>query len=137
MFPGPPFDYLAFRPSTVSWGAILKVKGDEKGPLEVRLEPWGTVTGRLVNADGEALAGCPVFPSAAEPSAHHPMRVTTEKDGNFRIEGLIPGVKYGLAYWEAKGNRIVATGTIANDLTLKPGETRDLGRVTGRPHGGR
>src|SRR5262249_42722609 len=22
MFPGPPFDYLAFRPSTVSWGAI-------------------------------------------------------------------------------------------------------------------
>jgi hypothetical protein len=115
----------------------LTVKGDEKGPLEVRLEPWGTVTGRLVNADGEAYANCPVFPQAAKPSPQYPPQAQTDKDGNFRVEGMIPGVKYGLGYWEAKGNRIVATGTIAKDLTLKAGETRDLGRVTGRLDGGR
>src|SRR5262249_45176570 len=38
MFPGPPFDYLAFRPSTVSWGAIT-------APSKTILLPWSRQLG--------------------------------------------------------------------------------------------
>src|SRR5439155_4702649 len=28
------------------------VRGDEQGPILVKLEPWATITGRLITADG-------------------------------------------------------------------------------------
>jgi hypothetical protein len=59
--------------------------------------------------------------------------LTTDKDGAFRIEGLMPGVAYRLPFWEIKQGRVVGDGVIAEDLTLKEGESRDLGNVTGRP----
>src|SRR5205823_5863212 len=35
-------------------GTIL-IRGDEKEPLTVKLEPWGVVTGRVLNAEGKPL----------------------------------------------------------------------------------
>jgi RNA polymerase sigma factor (sigma-70 family) len=120
----------------------LALKGDETGPLEVRLRPWGTVTGRLLGADGEPCAGTFVNPMAGDRSLAYPpqMQVKTDKDGTFRVEGLVPGVKYQLHYAHiSPEGRIEAKdlGVIAEDLILKEGESRDLGNVTGRPQFGK
>jgi hypothetical protein len=116
----------------------LVVKGDETGPLEVRLRPWGTVTGRLLSADGEPCAGSIVDPIAADRSLAYPpsMQLKTDKDGTFRIEGMMPGVKYQLRYAHVSPDGSIegnGMGNIAEGVTLKAGETRDLGNVTGRP----
>jgi RNA polymerase sigma factor (sigma-70 family) len=116
----------------------LALKGDETGPLEVRLQLWGTVTGRLVTGDGGPCAGSLINPATADRSISYPMsmQIKTDKDGTFRVEGMVPGVKYQLDYAHVSaGGRIFGKdmGTIFEDLTLKAGETRDLGKVTGRP----
>jgi RNA polymerase sigma factor (sigma-70 family) len=116
----------------------LALKGDETGPLEVRLRPWATVTGRLVNADGEPCAGTYVNPMAGDRHIAYPPQnqIKTDKDGTFRVAGMVPGVNYQLhyAHISAEG-RIEAKdlGIIAEDLILKEGESRDLGSVTGHP----
>jgi hypothetical protein len=117
---------------------ILALKGDETGPLDLRLQAWGTLTGRLVNADGEQCVGSLVNPTSADRSVAYPpsMQIKTDKDGKFRIEGLIPGRKYQLGYAHLPpSGRIEAkdVGMIANELILKDGESRDLGNVTARP----
>ena len=54
---------LVFVHPEKNLGKLLLVRGDEKGPLEVRLEPLGTATGRLVDSKGNPAAGIVVTPS--------------------------------------------------------------------------
>jgi hypothetical protein len=50
--------------------------------------------------------------------------VRTDRDGRFRVEGLVPGVTYRIA----DGERNVISG----DLSVKAGETKDLGDLRPR-----
>ena len=50
---------------------------------------------------------------------------TLDRNGRFGIQGLIPGVRYDVA--SRTGNTIL--GEICSGLTLRPGESRDLGKV--------
>jgi hypothetical protein len=62
-------------------GTVL-VKGDETEPLMVRLQPWGTVTGRLVTEDNQPLGPVQLF--ANNPGANRiglPGHFVTERDG--------------------------------------------------------
>ena len=63
--------------------AVVVARGDENGPLTVRLQPAGTVTGRLLDDDGQPRRGVRIsvgyargqfgpgyyFPSSTRPSA--------------------------------------------------------------------
>jgi RNA polymerase sigma factor (sigma-70 family) len=101
----------------------LVVTGTEKGPLQVRLEAWAVVTGRLV------IDGVPPAQSEIRFSGPNNLdkRAHTDKEGRFRVEGLIPGARYSA--WVSTGG-----GLAVKDLTLRPGETKDLGTVAvGRP----
>ena len=109
----------------------LRVPGPEKGSVQVKLRPWGVVTGRLVDASGQGLRrGELLFLRGPEAD---PLKVGSlpqnsfklGKDGKFRIEGLVPGLKYDLALRD--GNMIV--GDVVKNLTVKSGETKDLGDV--------
>src|SRR5262249_27079513 len=97
---------------------FLVLRGDEKGPLQVRLEPWGEVTGRLLTPRGEPLPGVEVSCRAGN--------AYPDKDGRFRIEGLTPGRDYTL-YVSKEGLGLEFVGGGPKDLTLKAGETKDLG----------
>ncbi len=44
-------------------------------------------------------------------------------DGRFRIEGLVPGLKYGAN--ASEGNAFL--GAVFRDMIVAPGEVRDLG----------
>jgi RNA polymerase sigma factor (sigma-70 family) len=111
---------LQFVHDAKKLAGFLAVNGDEKGPLRVRLGPWATLTGRLLMPDGEPLTGASVSCS------DHGGDASPDKDGRFRIEGLTPGWKYTLHVGkEGRGLRFAAGGP--KGLTLKAGETKDLG----------
>jgi RNA polymerase sigma factor (sigma-70 family) len=123
---------IFFRHEDKHLAAVLVLRGDEPVPPTVRLRPSATVTGRLVDADGNPRAGFAI-PCNVDPkpfglrflSAAFYLRPTVAGDGRFRVEGLVPGVAYHIDAWE--GRRIAAE--IARGLTLGPGEARDLGDI--------
>jgi protocatechuate 3,4-dioxygenase beta subunit len=116
-------------------GTVL-VRGDEKGPVTVRLGPWGSVTGRLVATDGLPRAGADLlFISGGEgddPSrGSHPTRsFTTDQNGKFHIDGLVPGLRYILVVQEDGIQRV---RLVRENLTVQAGERKDLGDVEARP----
>ena len=69
-------------------------------PYTVRLQPWGTIAGRLVDAQGQPrpevqlydirLAGALGRSGPRAPAD----RAKTDNEGRFRVEGLVPGQEY-------------------------------------------
>jgi RNA polymerase sigma factor (sigma-70 family) len=110
----------------------LVVCGDEKGPLQVRLEPWGALTGRVVTTKGEPLTGvrwirCKMS-EIRDGSVAYDFDLTSPLDegGRFRIEELTPGLKYELVV-SKRGYAVEIIEGKSKDLTIKPGETKDVG----------
>jgi protocatechuate 3,4-dioxygenase beta subunit len=129
---GKPYTLIVLHPEK-KLVRLLELKGDEKGPLSVKLEPAGTVTGRLLDPDGkprprtsltvdfELNTGGGLLP-------HFPAEVTTDAEGRFRIEGLAPGTPYFVLL----GGPPKFVGEVKR-LKLRPGESRDLGEVKYEP----
>jgi hypothetical protein len=110
-------------------GAV-EIGAEESGPLTVKLEPWGEITGRLVSADGVPLSGIDVGAHGTGGNALG--RPKTGKDGRFRIEGLIPGKDYGLS--AAKGYYgVELPEAVKKGVTAKSGGTTDLGDIRAKP----
>jgi hypothetical protein len=117
------------------------VVGGAKEAVELRLEPWGEVTGRLVGADGKPITAGrvdlsddvvrkPDLDLGSSPfSQPGTAGVSPGPDGRFRITGLVPGLKYRwIAYhWNATGTKSVSA--MIPDVVPKSGQTIDLGDV--------
>ena len=108
----------------------VRIRGDEVGPLSVRLQPWGVVTGRVVDDRGRPQFGLVLTgstPGRSElDSGILPRRATLAADGRFRFEGLVPGLSYSASVLEdgAYGYRRAFRG-----VRVGPGETKDLGDI--------
>jgi hypothetical protein len=114
--------------------------GDEAGPVTIKLEPWGSVAGRIVDDEGRPKKG--VFigsPGGSEnkhpethdivPGSDWNQGVRVGDDGRFFVEGLVPGLKYSAtsrAGFEAPGDLFV-------DVTVASGEAKDLGDLKVQP----
>ena len=108
----------------------IYLKGDETGPLTLRLQPYGTITGRIIDDDGQPSGGLRLFttdgvwpPRPAEQGilpAGDNDGIHTGRDGRFRVEGLVPGLKYG-------GSAAEGRGEVFRDGTVASGEVKDLG----------
>jgi hypothetical protein len=132
------------------------IRGDEKGPITVKLAPWATVAGRLLDKDGAPIKNAELSltevprPKPGEPlsldtgvfvderSAYKPSRnPRTDDQGRFRVEGLVPGLKYNLALYDSNGavlpEQVKWLGLVFTDLVLQSGETKELGDVRLRP----
>ena len=102
-------------------------------PVHVRLQPWGSVTGRLVDGQGQPRGNFGMQPHiilknrlVKNEILHWQERIFTDSTGRFRVEGLAPGLNYRLFYEDMRGIR----GNRGVDITpLKPGESRDLGDI--------
>ncbi|MHC4404013.1 MAG: M56 family metallopeptidase [Planctomycetota bacterium] len=133
--PGEPRTLLfVHKERKLAGGRVLK--GPQKSPVTVQLEPWGEIAGRLVNADGKpqvnvwiqgwafgepALPGYGVFPE---------QHYLTDQQGRFHIEGLVPGIKYDLVVIK-EGYRVGREVVVG--LTVTSGEIKDLGDVVSKP----
>jgi hypothetical protein len=108
----------------------LSLRGDETRNLDVRLQPWGTVVGRVIDEEGKPLSDVEIFSIVREQADHERAdlegKPTVDGAGRFRIEGLVPGVKYDAAGTSPKR----AFGTVLNGVQVGPGEVKDLGDVT-------
>jgi protocatechuate 3,4-dioxygenase beta subunit len=106
------------------------LSGDEKGPLTVKLQPWGSVKGRLVDAGGQPRTGVRLTFMAGAGADRELVSGTVsrlvqpDQNGKFLLEGLVPGMKYKLAVVE---RRFQITGWVLDNFTIKPGETHNLG----------
>jgi hypothetical protein len=58
----------------------------------------------------------------------------TDEQGRFRVEGLVPGLKYNLAWPDRDAApQQKWKGVVFRNLVLKPGENKDLGSITLQP----
>jgi RNA polymerase sigma factor (sigma-70 family) len=131
---------------------VVRLRGDEKEPLAVRLEPLGALTGRVVDADGRPWARLKVsarYNIGALESARvaakdyfdlpwdllyqYPAwdklinhQATTDADGRFRIDDLVPGLEYDLSARVGEGEGGVAVVT-REQLAVESGKAKDVG----------
>jgi RNA polymerase sigma factor (sigma-70 family) len=125
-------------------GSVV-IKAEQKEAPTVKLGQSGTITGRMVNADGKPASDGEIIALMSEPMAEpgkpkvnvtmgsfSTNRLRPEKDGTFRIEGLVPGLTYKLGF--IKGPYLHQLGGDAGrGLTIKAGETKKLADVEVKP----
>ena len=116
------------------------LKGDEAGPVVIRLVPWGTVAGRIVDDEGKPrkamFIGSPTGNQRAHPETDDIVPGTdwnngipVGNDGLFRVEGLVPGLRYSTN----SRSGFDTPGDLFVNLTLAPGEVKELGDLKVQP----
>jgi hypothetical protein len=131
---------LVFWHEKKKLGRAVLVRGTESGLLSVRLEPHATATGRLIDATGRHQAGRKVqaryssrqsqtLPGEISPSVQGlvpavlPLpEATTDRDGRFRLQGLMAGMKYDLVVTDGD-----SASTLMAEVSVPPGDSKDLG----------
>jgi RNA polymerase sigma factor (sigma-70 family) len=119
------------------------MRPEDKSPLTVRLAPWGTLTGRLVDTDGKPLADVKVrlkypnslgsvIPDSISAVKHaENLEFATDRDGRFSVEGLLPNLDHELILAPAsKPNGALAGSDSLKKLKTREGEKKDLGDIT-------
>jgi RNA polymerase sigma factor (sigma-70 family) len=130
---------MAFFHAGKKLGGTAVVRGDEKEPVAVKLAPLGQVAGRLLDTDGNPLDGVEVSINPTEDTGSGLYRsakpsgkpVRTDKDGRFRVEGVVPGLKFWLGLRRDQ-TYFVGEPRIGTKQ-VKPGEALDLGDVRVKP----
>jgi RNA polymerase sigma factor (sigma-70 family) len=135
---GKPRRLVFCEPSRKLIGTLV-LKGGEKGPVVARLEPGGGVRGRLLNEDGEPLAGVELLVTYNDPQAwamqsflHRTKQIVTAADGTFSIDDLIPGMEFKLNRRPTKRDT-EWQAILDKTLRVEPGRTLDLGEVKAMP----
>jgi len=64
------------------------------------------------------------------PGGNYNDGLRVDNDGRFRVAGLVPGLKYGATASE----RSRGIGVLFQDVTVAPGEVKDLGDLKVVPH---
>jgi hypothetical protein len=117
--------------------AVVTVRGDEKESPTVRLEPTATVTGRLLDDTGKPIAGADIRLRYVEDAARSVAmgsgraKIQTDKEGRFQVEGIVPGVKFNLAY--LKGGEELVEAKRTERGPFKSDEKADLGDLAAKP----
>ncbi len=130
---------LLFYHAERNLGGSLTVRGDEKERLTVRMAPVGTVTGRLLDRDGQPIVGAFVDLNPPDNTARELYRqlaqrrqpIRTDKDGRFRLEGIVPNVQFMLSIYQ--GRTFLVGEPRIGAKQVKPGETLDLGAIRVKP----
>ncbi len=122
---------LAFLQRERRLSGLVILKGPVQAPIEVKLEHWGSVTGRLVDAAGQPRAGVALGwmanQKAGSRSVRDPSRIISRPMpmAGSGSKDWQPGLKYELQILGNGG----FFGAVFKDLTIKAGESRDLGDV--------
>ncbi len=120
---------------------VQRVLGAEEGPLTVHLEPLAALNGRILDAEGRPRSGLKasvMLSVRLEDYKDLPLEVlydypawgkilnreaTTDVEGRFHVEGLVPGLKYFLNVKE-DGSIIQS---LTRDVAVESGRGKDLG----------
>jgi hypothetical protein len=127
---------------------FLLARGDGDTPYTVQLQPWATITGRIVMENGVpfptqgppdqqlfmtglSINGPPFLTNSdPDPKVGGYRDVKVNEDGRFRVEQLVPGQRYTGTIFRMGGQ---FAGMAFQDLVLQSGEVRDLGKILTKP----
>ncbi len=161
--PGKPRLVCFLDPKSQLAGFVV-VHADEKGLTTVKLQAAASVKGRLLDVDGKPVKSAKLDLIELPPIRKGETRSTetgvliamrtfagvggkvvvndygfgpepvTDDDGRFVINGLVPGLKHNLAWFDLdrKGGAPVERvwkGVVFRDIVFKAGEAKDLGDV--------
>jgi RNA polymerase sigma factor (sigma-70 family) len=122
---------LLLRHPQKGLAGLREIKGDESGLVVVRLQPAGSIRGRLLKDDGRPWRHVQVlvlFTRKDRPGMgfeHAPEKVRADAEGRFRIDGLIPDVEYHALILDG-----IYPREVFPDTAVASGQARDLGDVT-------
>jgi RNA polymerase sigma factor (sigma-70 family) len=112
--------FFEYRKRNLAAAVILK--GDEAAGFTVKLKPAATITGRIVTEKGEPVRNFYIGVSLDAGQLNMTRSWNgfvlghTDAEGRFKIAGLLAGFKH-------------SASPLFTNLTLKPGEVRDLGDI--------
>lgn len=124
---------LVLRHRDKGLAASRILRHDDPSPVEIRLEPAGTIIGRLLD-QGKPAAFVSFTASLAKPQTQQNdwLRTTSDAKGEFRIEGLVPETGYHLGQI-IRTNEGYRLSSLESEepiaLSVPRGETLDLGNV--------
>jgi RNA polymerase sigma factor (sigma-70 family) len=142
--PGRPRTLVFIHP-TKKLGKVQIVREDQRGPLQVRLEPLSSVTGRILNAGGRPYEGLRVRAQVKQDHKDENRMPTlfqlecisesnqldpqgmTDAEGKFHLDGLIPGLEYMLDVREDKRSDPLQLLGPRNWSAAESGKTKNLG----------
>jgi Carboxypeptidase regulatory-like domain len=113
-------------------GRVIHVKeGDDKnGPVVVTLEPCATITGRVVDPDGNPVSGAAIG-SGLKPGGNFSLglpKVASGRDGRFSVLNVSTGCEYSV--FAESGGGITRRRIAIKDVAVRPGETTDVGDLS-------
>jgi RNA polymerase sigma factor (sigma-70 family) len=143
---------LVFLQREKKLGAATVVRGDSEDPVAVKLQPLGTVEGTVLDADGKPWAGLKVKVMPEVPREDYdnlPFEqrgiqgnfgihralwgeflyhdATTDKDGRFRVEGVLSGVDFVVYVSDGDLAKERTLVTMKKGVRVEPGKATDLG----------
>jgi RNA polymerase sigma factor (sigma-70 family) len=121
-------------------GGQVVVRGDETEPIVAKLGPAGTVTGRILDVDGQPVADGTViisFPTHTASALDRYLQqqrppIRTDPDGRFKVEGVVPGLKFAVNNVR-KGNAVLVPKPRTGLKEVGSGATLELGEVRVEP----
>jgi RNA polymerase sigma factor (sigma-70 family) len=128
---------------------VLKIAAEDKEPLTIRLDPTGTLAGRVLDAEGRPgtnlkvratyniddleqarLDGKDYKDLPWDLLYNYPAwdkiincETTTDKDGKFRLDALIPGLQYYLVVSDGSAQEMIRR----EKLSVASGKVKELG----------
>jgi RNA polymerase sigma factor (sigma-70 family) len=139
---------LVFLHPEKKLGSVQVLRGDEHGPLRIRLEALSAAAGRILDSDGRPLAGLGVRARVNTKGVEDDVlptlfqleqglqanrlspQGTTDAGGRFRLDGLVPGVEYTLEVSEGEGRSRASLITSPDSWrAATSGRTTDLGNI--------
>ena len=132
------FEVQALRPKEIrvveachdglKLAGLAEIHADEKEVAVLKLQPWGTVIGTLVDQDGEPRANIDL-----NLRKRWDKLIATDSKGHFRLEGFVPNRPTEIVVLPQP---YFVSGNLGKPITLAPGEVRDLGKVREKKYGG-
>jgi beta-lactamase regulating signal transducer with metallopeptidase domain/5-hydroxyisourate hydrolase-like protein (transthyretin family) len=140
---------------------LYDLTGEPPAELEIKLHPGATIAGRIVDAGGRPLENMSIADSPLQtisPDTISPdnraeerqrgvllskylqeqiqgQRFATDKQGRFKLRGIIPGLRYSGTIFYTGGPWGGYPVSMFTDVTAKEGETKDLGDLPFKPPG--
>jgi hypothetical protein len=100
-------------------GRYQEIRGDEPGPLTISLERCGTAIGRLLDRNSQPVPEL-VLHCDGEDGIGMELGTRTDRDGRFRIDGLVPGQPYRLWHSQTRPQPY-------ERIQVEPGKVKVLG----------
>src|SRR5262245_38508234 len=148
--------FLLFLDNEKKLGAVQTVSGADKDPVIVKLQPLGSATGVVLKADKKpwdrlTVTAIPFVEDAKQydnlPTEAMTLQgtssltmapwwkltrrtATTDDQGRFRLEGLLPGLEYTIYISDGKLEEHGTLVTERSKVTVAAGKDQDLGSMT-------